>query len=131
MILLDTSVLIDIDHVELPDDAIALSALSAAELHFGIERASTMDLRRRRIAHLSRLTRVLDIAWLPFDETAAIAYGQLAAIVARTRPAHARGTDLLLAGHALALGARLVTLNPKDFELLADEVEIIVPELRD
>lgn len=34
------------------------------------------------------------------------------------------------AGHAYALGASLLTLNLKDFELVSDRVEIIVPERR-
>jgi predicted nucleic acid-binding protein len=36
----------------------------------------------------------------------------------------------MLAGHAYALGAALLTFNPKDFELVSDEVEILVPERR-
>jgi tRNA(fMet)-specific endonuclease VapC len=36
----------------------------------------------------------------------------------------------MLAGHANSLGAKLMTFNAKDFELVADEVEIVVPELR-
>jgi predicted nucleic acid-binding protein len=34
----------------------------------------------------------------------------------------------MLAGHAYALGASLVTLNPSDFELIQHMVPIIVPE---
>ncbi|HWV50393.1 MAG TPA: hypothetical protein VN035_13140 [Microbacterium sp.] len=67
-------------------------------------------------------------AWLAFDQDAAVHYGKLASIVARTRSAHARTKDIMLAGHALSLGAKLVTLNPKDFSLVADEVEIVVPQ---
>ncbi|MGO2746482.1 type II toxin-antitoxin system VapC family toxin [Microbacterium sp.] len=130
MILLDTSVLIDIDNVALPRESIVLSSLAAAELQFGIEHAATIEIRRQRMMRFGRLTRLLEAPWLPFDEAAARSYGRLAAIVARTRPSHARGKDVLLAGHAHALGARLATLNPKDFELVADEVEIIVPQLR-
>lgn len=130
MILLDTSALIDLDVVALPNDTVAVSALSAAELRFGIEIAPTPEQRRRRTAHFGRIRRILDVAWLPFDDEAAAAYGRLAAIVARSRPAHARSTDIMLAGHAHALGAAIVTFNPKHFRLLADEVEIIVPERR-
>lgn len=130
MILLDTSILIDLDHVDLPDDSIALSTIASAELRFGIERASTPEVRRRRVARLGRITRILNTPWLPFDDEAAAGYARLAAIVARTRPRHARSKDVMIAGHAHALGAALVTLNPKDFALVADEVETIVPELR-
>lgn len=130
MILLDTSVLIDIDKIIPPRDTIVLSAVSAAELQYGIERAATVELRRGRMMRFGRLTRLLQTPWLPFDDAAAVSYGRLAAIVARTRPSHARGKDVLLAGHAHALGARLMTLTPRDFELVADEVEVVVPELR-
>lgn len=130
MILLDTSILVDIDELVLPRDAVALSMITAAELRFGIERSPTTELRRQRTAQFHRITRVLDAPWLPFDEAAAESYGRLAAVVARTRPAHARGKDVMIAGHAQALGASLITLNPKDFELVADEVDIVVPERR-
>lgn len=33
----------------------------------------------------------------------------------------------MIAGHAYALGAAFMTFNGKDFELLANEVEIIAP----
>ncbi|SJN20114.1 hypothetical protein FM104_02540 [Microbacterium esteraromaticum] len=128
MILFDTSVLIDIDDLVLPDGRACLSALSAAELRFGIELTSTQDLRQRRTRRFHRITRLLSTDWLAFDEAAASGYGHLAAIVATKRPAHARSKDTMIAGHAYALGARLATLNPKDFELIADEVEIVVPE---
>jgi len=36
----------------------------------------------------------------------------------------------MLAGHAYALGAALLTFNPKDFELVSGEVEILIPERR-
>lgn len=130
VILLDTSVLIDIDKVTPPRGAIVLSAISAAELPYGIEHAATMELRRRRMMQFGRLTKLLETPWLSFDEAAAVSYGRLAAIVAKNWPSHARGKAILLAGHARALGARLATLNPKDFEFVADEVEIVVPELR-
>lgn len=67
---------------------------------------------------------------MPFDAAAADSYATLAAHVAAKRPAHARSTDIMLAGHAYALGAAFLTFNPKDFEHVSDRVEIIVPELR-
>lgn len=130
MILLDTNVLIKIDHIQLPDEPVGLSTIALAELIFGIERADDSRERRRRIAQLARIELLVRSPWLPYDRAAAGSYGQLAAIVGKTRPAHARSKDIMLAGHARSLGARLVTLNPKDFDLVADEVEIVVPELR-
>jgi len=130
MILVDTSVLIAIRSVILPAASIALSAVSYGELRFGIERARTPEERRTRTARLAQLEDMFPARWLPYDERAAESNGRLAAIVARTRSKHARTKDVMLAAHAHALGASFVTLNPKDFEPLADEIEIIVPELR-
>lgn len=130
MQLLDTSVLISFEESILPDDSTVLSAISEAELRFGVERARSSGERRIRSTRLARIEFSISAGWAPFDSAAAQSYGRLAAIVARTRPAHARGKDIMLAGHAHSLGAALVTLNPKDFELVADEVEIVVPERR-
>lgn len=130
MLLLDTNVLIRIREVRLPRDDVALSALSFAELRFGVERASTPAVRRERQTDLARVTTMFSSGWLPFDTTAADSYATLAAHVATKRPAHARSTDIMLAGHAYALGAAFLTFNPKGFELVSDRVEIIVPERR-
>lgn len=130
MILLDTNVLITLDQIQLPNEAVGLSTIALAELLFGIDRADEPRERRRRITQLARIELLLKAPWLPYDRAAAGSYGRLAAIVAKTRPGHARNKDVMLAGHAASLGAALVTLNPKDFELVADEVEIVVPELR-
>lgn len=130
MILLDTNVLIQLDTVRLPPDDIALSAVTYAELQLGVERAADPVLRRRRRNELMRLSSLLDADWLPFDQAAADGYARLASEVILIRPAHARSKDLMLAGHAYALGAALLTFNSKDFELVSDRVEIIVPEMR-
>jgi len=130
MILLDTNVLIRIEHVKLPAEEVALSALSYAELRFGIERTPSLRVRRERQLELASVTELLQADWLPFDQVAADSYARLAAQVAKQRPAHARSTDIMLAGHAAALGARVFTFNTKDFELVSDLVEIVVPELR-
>lgn len=130
MLLLDTNVLIRIREVRLPRDDVALSALSFAELRFGVERASAPAVRRERQTDLARVATMFSSDWLPFDTAAADSYATLAAHVATKRPAHARSTDVMLAGHAHSLGAAFLTFNPKDFELVSDRVEIIVPERR-
>ncbi|MDF2559501.1 MAG: hypothetical protein K0R99_947 [Microbacterium sp.] len=130
MILLDTNVLIRLDDVRLPPGEVSLSAIAYSELQIGVERATDPALRRRRRNELMRLSALLEADWLPFDQAAADGYARLASRVILNRPAHARSKDIMLAGHAYALGAALLTFNPKDFELVADEVEIIVPELR-
>ncbi|MCE7481619.1 type II toxin-antitoxin system VapC family toxin [Microbacterium profundi] len=130
MQLLDTSVLITFGESALPDDATVLSAISEAELRFGIEHAPSPQERRSRTTRFARIEYSVAAGWAPFDSAAAASYGHLAALVAKTRPSHARSKDIMLAAHAHSLGAVFVTLNPKDFELVADEVEVIVPELR-
>lgn len=130
MILLDTNVLIRLDDVLLPSDEVALSAIVYAELQLGVERSTDPAVRRARRTELARVASLFDSAWLPFDRAAADGYARLAAHVIRARPAHARSKEIMLAGQAYALGAALLTFNPKDFDLVADEVEIIVPELR-
>lgn len=130
MLLLDTSVLIELGRLRVPEVPLAFSAVAYAELTFGVEIAATSALRRERIARLAWLRDTLGTEWLPFDSAAAEKYALLAARVAPQRPRHARNKDIMLAGHALAIGAGLATLNPKDFDLVADEVEIVVPELR-
>lgn len=130
MLLLDTNVLIRLSEVRLPTDDIALSAIVYAELRLGIERAPDPATRRVRQEELALVSRLFDSACLPFDRAAADGYAQLAARVIQTRPAHARSKDIMLAGHAYAIGAKLMTFNAKDFELVADQVEIVVPTLR-
>lgn len=130
MILLDTNVLIQLDTVRLPPDDVALSAIAYAELQLGVERATDPVLRRSRRNELMRLSSLLEADWLPFDQAAADGYALLASEAILTRPAHARSKDLMMVGHAYALGAAFLTFNPKDFELVSDRVEIIVPERR-
>ncbi|MDQ0614653.1 putative nucleic acid-binding protein [Microbacterium sp. W4I4] len=130
MILLDTNALIRIDELASVEDSLAISALSLAELRFGIEHAPDLTTRRRRTQELGHVEDLLRIPWLPFDRDAAEGYGRMAAVVAPTRPAHARSKDVILAGHAYALGAAFMTFNGKDLELLENEIEIIIPELR-
>ncbi|PVE98026.1 PIN domain-containing protein [Microbacterium sp. TPD7012] len=130
MLLLDTSVLIDVERVSLPDEALAFSTVTYSELLFGIEAAATEALSRERTTRMAWLRDTLEAEWLPFDTFAAESCARLAARVARQRPRHARSKDIMLAGHAAAIGARIATLNPRDFELVSDFVEIVVPELR-
>ncbi|WP_156761504.1 PIN domain-containing protein [Microbacterium karelineae] len=130
MILLDTSVLIALPEVEIPDDDIAVSAISYAELSFGVAVATDPTVRRERRRYLAELDDALGVDWLPFDRTAGDGYATLAARIASRRPSHARSKDILIAGHAYALGARLATLNPRDFELVSDEVGVEVPARR-
>jgi predicted nucleic acid-binding protein len=133
MILLDTSVLIAAPQSigewgqAFAGETPLFSALSYAELAFGIAVAPDRDTRAERQRTLAWLDS-LAVDWLPFNRQAADGYAAVAPAVHAQRRAHSRRTDIMLAGHAYALGASLVTLNPKDFELVSNLVKIVSPQ---
>lgn len=129
MILLDTSVLIEYPDAPLPAGDLAFSAIAYAELQFGVAIQADPAKRAARQYRLSLLDSA-GIQWLPFDQSAAAGYGVVASHVWAARRAHSRSKDVMLAGQAYSLGASLATLNPKDFELVSDLIEIIVPRSR-
>lgn len=125
--LLDTSVLIDledIDNARLPA-AVAVSAVSMAELAAGPHATSDPDERGRRQDRLQRAEATFDP--LPFDGEASRAYGRVfAAVMARGRKARgSRAVDLLIAATALAAELPLYTRNPDDFRGLEDLVAVV------
>lgn len=125
--LLDTSVLIDleeIDNARLPV-AVAVSAVSMAELAAGPHATSDPDERGRRQDRLQRAEATFDP--LPFDADAARACGRIfAAVMARGRKARgARAVDLLIAATALAAELPLYTRNPDDFRGLDELVAVV------
>ena len=88
---------------------VGLSAITVAELEFGVAAS------QRQGDNFQRLERFLvDFEVLPFDRDAAKPYGALRKVL------QAQGTpigplDFLIAAHALALKARLVTNNTGEF----------------
>ncbi len=121
---LDTSVVIATDISALPGE-LAISAVTLAELHFGVLVAREQHVRAERLRRLSILQREFDA--LPIDDAVATSYGQLAAAVvdAGRRP-RARTMDLLIAATAHAHSARLYTRNAIDF-VGADSLIEVVP----
>ena len=120
---LDTSVLIATDVPALEGD-LAISAVSLAELHFGVLVTSDATVRAERLRRLSRLQQTFDP--LPVDNQVAVSYGQLAAAVAGAgRQPRARVMDLLIAATAHAHGARLYTRNAADLAGLESLVDIV------
>ena len=91
-------------------DALAISAVTRAELMFGLEkRGNPRELTRLVHGFLDR------IAVMPWDAQAADHFAKLRALLERG------GTpigifDTMIAGHALALKATLVTNNQKHFQ---------------
>ena len=119
--LLDTSVLIAGDIAPIPG-VLAISAISVAELQFGVLVAKTPAVRAERLRRLSIVQKHFDA--LPVDDAVAVSYGRLAAaVVDAGRQPRRRAMDLLIAATAHAHGARLYTRNIDDFaglELLID-----------
>lgn len=121
--ILDTSVVIATDVAPIPG-ALAISAITLAELHFGVLVARNPEVRAERLRRLSLLQQHFDA--LPVDEAVAVSYGRVAAAVvdAGRRPRR-RVMDLLIAATAHAHGARLCTRNPEDFTGLDDLVTVV------
>lgn len=121
--LLDTSIVIATDVAALEGE-LAISAVTLAELHFGVLLARDNDTRAQRLRRLSMLQRQFDA--LPLDEAVAASYGEIAAAVAQAgRQPRARTMDLLIAATAHAHSARLYTRNPDDFIGADKYVEIV------
>lgn len=121
-VLLDTSVLIAGDVAPIPG-VLAISAISIAELQFGVLVAKAPAVRAERLRRLSILQKHFDA--LPVDDAVAISYGRLAAaVVDAGRQPRRRAMDLLIAATAHAHGARLYTRNIDDFAGLEGLVDI-------
>jgi predicted nucleic acid-binding protein len=120
---LDTSVVIATDVPPLEGE-LAVSAVTLAELHFGVLVAKDQKVRAERLRRLLLLQRAFDA--VPVDDAVVASYGQLAAaVVEAARRPRARSLDLLIAATAHAHSARLYTRNAADFVGLEDLVEIV------
>jgi tRNA(fMet)-specific endonuclease VapC len=90
------------------DGEVLLSALSLAELQRGVYRDPSLIAIRQ--ARLEVLLRGLPV--LPFDASAAVAYGR---IIAQCGWARRRDYDRMIAAHAISSHSILVTNNLADF----------------
>jgi predicted nucleic acid-binding protein len=121
--ILDTSVVIAAGVAPIPG-SLAISAITLAELHFGVLVAKTPAERAERLRRLSVLQRRFDA--LPVDDAVSISYGQLAAaVVGSGRQPRRRAMDLLIAATAHAHGATLYTRNVADFAGLEGLVDVV------
>ncbi len=121
--LLDTSVIIAGDIAPIPG-LLAISAITLAELQFGVLVARAPEVRAERLRRLSVLQKHFDA--LPVDEAVAISYGRLAAAAVEAgRQPRRRTMDLLIAATAHAHGARLYTRNAADFAGLGGLVDVV------
>lgn len=121
--ILDTSVVIATDVAPLAGE-LAISAVTLAELHFGVLVAKEPSVRAERLRRLSILQRRFDA--LPMDDAVAVSYGQVAAAVVDSgRQPRARAMDLLIAATARAHSARIYTRNAEDFVGADSLVEVV------
>jgi len=87
-----------------------ISAITLGELIFGAERSSQIE---RNLDDINGLVARMDVA--PFDEHASEHFGQLRAELYKIgQPIGPY--DMMIAGHARAMGLILVTNNMKEFE---------------
>ena len=121
--ILDTSVVIAADVPPLEGE-LGVSAVTLAEVHFGVLVAKDQTVRAERLRRLLLLQRTFDA--VPVDGAVAASYAHLAAaIVEAGRRPRARSMDLLIAATAHAHSARLYTRNVAHFVGLENLVEVV------
>lgn len=125
--LLDTSVVVDIDEIDvdrLPVESL-ISSLTLAELAAGPHAAKTGIERGNRQEQLQRIESGLDS--LAFGTSAARAYGRVYAAVLATgrKPRGTRNVDLMIAATALANELPLYTRNAADLKGVEKLIDVI------
>jgi toxin FitB len=120
-VLLDTSVLIAAQQG--PEEDAAISVVSLTELHFGVLVARDEETRALRVSRLGAIEAHFDA--LPFDAAAARECGRLHALVAQRGGApRRRALYLAIAATANVHGVPLLTCNIKDFQIVADKIDL-------
>lgn len=116
--LLDTSTVVllaDLDDKDVLPTEPVVSTITVAELSVGPLVTDDPSKRAVRQAHLQQAEADFDA--IPFDSTAARAFGQVAADLRRAgRKTSARAFDALIAAVAVANDLPLYTVNPDDFD---------------
>ena len=87
-----------------------ISSVTLGELIYGAEKSSQIE---RNLSVLEGLAARLEV--MPFDEKAAAHFGQLRAELAKAGKSIGP-YDLMIAGHARALGLVLISNNLKEFQ---------------
>jgi tRNA(fMet)-specific endonuclease VapC len=92
-----------------PVGDIGISVITLAELEYGASKSSNPFRNREALEQF-----VLPLEIAPFDRPATLTYGKIRALLEKKgRPIGSM--NMLIAAHALSLGARLVTNNVKEF----------------
>ena len=86
---------------------VVMSAITLAELEFGVSVCADPERERKNLDALIELIEVKS-----FDVSAARSYGPVRKATREKKSDH---LDKLIAAHAIALGATLVTNNERDF----------------
>lgn len=127
---LDTSTVILLQRISEPDALPAeplITTVTLAELSVGPLVARDANDRAARQAHLQQAET--DFSPLPFDATAARAFGRVAASLRQAgRKTTARTYDAMIAATALANGLPVYTANPNDFAGI-DDLEVVPVEV--
>jgi len=128
---LDTSTVIMLsritDPATLPAEPL-ITTVTLAELTAGPLVAATDEERAARQAHVQQAEADFDP--LPFDASAARAFGRVAASLRRAgRKPSARAYDAMIAATAISRNLPVYTCNPADFAKIdgLDVVEVSVP----
>lgn len=126
--LLDTNTIILLDRLDpadLPQEP-AISTVTLAELSVGPLASDNPSERADRQARLQETESAFDA--LPFDASAARAFGQVAANLRQHgRRTTARAYDALIAASAVANGLPVYTCNPRDFEGIDGLTVVAIP----
>jgi len=126
LILLDTCVLVDYHRFQIdPEEEYEASAISRAELEFGINMESDPVEKMKRAQRLATLdTR---FRWIPFDVNCSRAYGYIASHAKPNTGAKVRNKDALIAAQAYAIGASVMTDNLDDFARFSHLIPVVSP----
>jgi tRNA(fMet)-specific endonuclease VapC len=92
-----------------PIDDLGISSISAAELYYGAAKSSDPEHEIRNVQNLLTLIRPLE-----FGSDAAISYGFVRSFLGQKGQLIGE-LDMLIAAHALATGAIVVTRDTRDF----------------
>lgn len=124
VVVLDTSVLIDLDVVDMGDYAEAetvVSAISVGELAFGVDLGPAPEARAVKLRSVIERYEILR-----FGVEEAKLYGAMATLVrASGRNPRPRRLDLQVAATAAAARFPLLTCNPQDFTGVERLVDVV------
>ena len=126
--LLDTSIIIDFPTARVAQvaDEVAVSAVTLAELHYGVTAAADPVMQMYRRQRVQAIIEQFEV--LPFDAVTAEYYGALAGLVREHgRNPRPRRRDLQIAASAVRHGLMLLTRNGKDFTGLESALTVIDP----